>query len=138
MLLGARFLASVSSANSFNYLLDAPPQWTVGETVDVYFQLVDATQDLASQGYKPAGRRYCPASGATLTATLTNIDDAKALTRSCSQPFPTVDPSIWKLSVVAADSIVGSTTFLLTLNEGGRLTYGRTACGPRIRAQGAL
>lgn len=138
MLLGARFLANVGSANSFNYMTD-PPQWTAGDTVDVYLQLIDQAQDLASQGYKPAGRRYMPAAGATLSATLTNVDDAIQLTsRPCVQVFPTSDPSIWRLSVLATDAIVGSTSLSLTLNEAGRITTGWVACGPRIRAAKAI
>jgi hypothetical protein len=137
MLLGARFLQDVGSVNSWCYALQSPPQWTQGDTVDLYFQLLDTTKETAVSGFKPAGRRYCAAANSSLSVTLTNIDDALQLTRSCTQPFVN-DSSIWMLSILASDGIQGSTAMVLTLNENGVITRGRTECGPRINSQGTL
>lgn len=81
------------------------------DTVDLYFQLTDLNTD----------RRFMPAAGALLSATVDHIDDARKITRSCTQPFA-LDASIWKLSVLAVDAIKGTNNLKLTLTEGTKVT----------------
>lgn len=122
MLLSARILNQVTSVNAWQYADQA--QWTAGDTVSLFIQLIDLTQDRAVKGYNPAGRRYMPASGATLNLTLANIDQSVQLSRAAVQAYPTSDPSIWRLSVLATDAIKGTCTIQLSLNEGGVITSG--------------
>ena len=62
MLLSARMINNVGSVNAFEWAQEV--EFTAGDTQDVYFQLVDASVDKATQGFKPGGRRYAPAAGA--------------------------------------------------------------------------
>lgn len=132
MLLSARFLSQVASVNSWNYTDSA--QWTQGDTVTVYLQLVDMTQDKAVQGFVPAGRRYVPATGATLSVTLVNVNQAVQITRLATQPY-TSDGSIWKFTVLASDAISGTCDVKLSLNENGTITSGVAKAGALINGQ---
>lgn len=134
MLLRARMLNAVASVNAFEVVQQV--QFTQGDTIDVYFQLIDATLDPAPR-YIPAGRRYMPAVGALLTVRLDNIDDNIQVTRSATQPFAQ-DPSIWKVTVVGTDAIVGTCALVLTLTESGKVTRGRTEAAVEICAQGTV
>lgn len=134
MLLRARMLNAVASVNA--YEVAEQVQFTQGDTVDIYFQLIDATLDPAPK-FIPAGRRYMPAAGALLSVKLDNIDDNIAITRSAVQPFAN-DPSIWKVSVLGTDAIVGTCALVLTLTESGKVTRGRTEAAVEICAQGTL
>jgi hypothetical protein len=116
MLLSVRVLKDVASVNSWEP--DDQVTWTEGDVVDIYFQLIDASLDTSNQGFHPSGRRYMPVAGATLSCVLENIDDAKVLTRSATQPFAQ-DPSIWKLQVLATDKVRGSPQMRITLTETG-------------------
>jgi hypothetical protein len=135
MLLAARMLNNVASVNAFDWADEV--EFTKGDQVDVYFQLIDANLDKAVKGFVPAGRRFCPATGATLTVKLENIDDAIAITRACTQPFAS-DPSIWKLSILNSDVIQGTCALSLTLVEGPKTTRGRVEAAVLIHGQGAL
>lgn len=116
-------LDSVANANTFNYVDRI--EFTEGDAVRVYFQLVDLTQDKATAQYKPAGRRYIPASGATLQVSLLNIDDEKAIVeRSAAKPF-SGDDSIWYVDVASTDKVRGTVAMTLKLTEGGKVTRGR-------------
>lgn len=128
-------LNGVSSVNDFEAVTQL--EFTQGDTVDLYFQLLDLTRDKAIKGFVPAGRRYVPAAGATLSVRLDNINDAIAVTRSASQPF-TQDPSIWKLTVIGTDKIVGTCALVLTLTEGVKVTRGRAEAAVQIQGQGTL
>lgn len=130
MLLSARILRDCASVNSFEYADSA--QFTKGDVVDVYFQLIDASLDTASENFIPPGRRYMPVAGATLIAVAENIDDAIKITRTVSQPF-TNDPSIWKMSFFASDQIQGSANLRLTLTEGAKITKGLVKNAFRIQ-----
>jgi hypothetical protein len=135
MVLSARILNNVASANSFDWADQA--EFTQGDTVDIYFQLIDTTVDKAVKGFVPGGRRYIPAAGATLSVKLDNIDDAVALTRSATQPF-SGDLSIWKLTILATDAIVGTCALALTLTEGAKVTRGRAEAAVLIHSQSTL
>lgn len=135
MLLSARMLYNVSSVNQFSWT--DVVEFTQGDSYDIYFQLIDANLDKPVYGFKPAGRRYMPAVGATLTVRLDNIDDAVAISRPAVQPFAQ-DPSIWKVSVLATDKIVGTCALVLTLNESGKVTSGRVQAAVLIDSTGTL
>lgn len=134
MLLSARILTDVNGVNSFQYANQA--EWTAGDTVTVYFQLVDLTKDRAEQGYVPAGRRYVPAAGATLQVTIANIDDAKQVKRTAAVAYST-DASIWSVPVLSTDLIQGTCDLSLTLTESGRVTTGRATAVIAINPAGA-
>jgi len=121
MLLSARVLNDVASANSFEYADEA--KWTEGDPVTLYIQLTDASLDTAMAGFQPPGRRYLPATGATLTVQLQNIDDSKVITRTATQPFAG-DGSIWSVQILSTDAIHGSPQMLLTLVEPTRTIKG--------------
>lgn len=129
-------LSNVGSVNIFDYVDQT--EATEGDVYRVYFQLIDATQDKALKGFKPAGRRWAPAAGATLTATLNNIDDAKVLTRGAVQAFPTLDASIWYVQVLATDFVRGTVDIALVLNESGVLTRGVIKAAVSVASQGNL
>lgn len=121
MLLSARILNDVTTVNSFTY--GQVHQMSQGEASDVYIQLIDANKNPPTEYFYPFGLRYVPASGATLQVQLASVDDGKTITRYASQPFPG-DPSIWKLSLLATDPLVGTFAMKLTLNEGGSVKKG--------------
>jgi hypothetical protein len=124
MLLGARFLANVSSVNDWDYIDRV--EFSEGDPVTVHLQIIDITLDRETQGWKPivAGRRYMPAVGATLQVILKNVDDAATYTKVATQPFPTSDPSIWSFSVAATDSVRGTVAATLVLTEGAVIRRG--------------
>lgn len=130
MLLSARPLAAVATVNVFE-VVDVV-QFNQGDATRVYFQLIDAALDRPEQGFSPAGRRYMPASGATLSVTLTSIDAGKAVTRAASMAFSADDRSIWYVQMQAADTIAGTVDIQLTLTEGATVTRGRLKAGVRI------
>jgi len=121
MFLGARILTDVANVNSFEYTQTA--EATEGDSVDLFIQLVDKSQDLPNKGFSPAFRRYMPLAGATLQTTLQSIDDAKTVIRWASQPF-VQDASIWKITLLATDLLKGTFTLQLALNEAGKVTRG--------------
>jgi len=115
MLLSARILNDVASVNSYEHAQAG--EFTQGDAASVYFQLTDASLDGAIHGFNPSGRRYIPATGATLQVVVDNIDDGKKITRTATNPFPD-DRSIWKLDFIASDTISGTCSMQLTLTEG--------------------
>jgi len=129
MVLSARFLNDVTSKNSFEYAQVG--EFTQGDTVSVYFQLVDSTLDIATHGFVPAGRRYIPDAGATLQVVVDSINDGKKITRTATNPFPD-DRSIWKLDFIASDTITGTASMQLTLTEGLIVRRGLIKNGLRI------
>lgn len=122
MKLGARMLNDVSGVNSFEYA--ETHEMTSGEQTDVYFQLQDNTKNQANSYFYPAGLRYMPATGATLQCTLQSINDDRTVTRYATQPWPTQDPSIWKLSLLTTDDVRGTVAMQLLLTEGGTVRRG--------------
>lgn len=129
MLLSARMLKDVQNVNSFEP--DTELNWTEGDSLDIYFQLVDSSLDRPEQGFYPSGRRYVPASGATLQCTVECIDGAKTVTRSATQPFAQ-DGSIWKLSILSSDPIRGNPQLRLKLTEGSKTTRGLVKLALRV------
>lgn len=133
MLLGARFMNDVASVNVFDWVQQV--EMTEGDgPVTVTFQLIDKSVDREDLGWKPlaAGRRYVPASGATMQVILKNIADSKTLTKVATQPFPTTDPSIWQFQIAAADAVKGTVSLTIALTEGA--TVRRAMVPAAIRA----
>lgn len=135
MLLSAQMLKDVQSVNSFEP--DVQLSWTEGDVVDIYFRLIDLTLDRADQGFSPAGRRYVPAAGATLSVSIENVDDAKKITRLATQPFAN-DGSIWKLSMLSTDTIRGTPQMRLTLTETTKVTRGTVKLAFKIHAKSGV
>lgn len=113
MLLAAHLLKNVCSVNDYDQS-DAI-ETTQGDPMTLFLRLVDLSQDRFN---KPVGRRYVPASGSTLTVVFKNLDDARQVTRVATQTFPTSDPSIWEVPILAADALVGTIDIGLSLLEG--------------------
>lgn len=114
MYLSLRFLNDVQGVNSFNY---APGvEFFGGDNQTVFFQLIDASLDKSEQGFFPSGRRYVPAASSTLLVSLGNINDAKKMDRSATQPFAQ-DPSIWSFPILATDPLKGTVSIKLVLTE---------------------
>jgi hypothetical protein len=135
MLLSAQMLKNVYGVNQFD--LTTVVEFTKGDVVDVYFQLMDMSVNTSLCGYNPPGRRYMPDAGATLSVVLEDIDDAVKVTKTATQPFAQ-DPSIWKISLAATDLIQGAPNLRLTLTEGTDLTRGVSKNAFRIWPQGNL
>jgi hypothetical protein len=116
MILSCSFLTDVASVNAFQ---ENPVFFmSEGDQVDVYLQLRDIAVNPPHAGYKPPGRRYIPASGASLKVYLDNsFDNSKVVTKQCSQPFAD-DRSLWKFTVLATDAIRGTRNVRLELTEG--------------------
>lgn len=138
MVLSFRFLTDVASVNSFEATTTL--EINQGDQQDVYFQLIDRSIDRTEQGFNPAGRRYMPAAGATLVATLTNLDTGPSISqsnafdsiaprinptlpsnvvRTCQQPFAQ-DSSMWKIPILSTDPLKGTVNIKLVLTEPGR------------------
>lgn len=122
LMLSARILTNVGSVNLFDYAENLSV--SQGDTFDLYFQVINLDQDKSIKGFVPGGRRYVSATGATLQASLENLDDAASLTRVCVQPFPG-DLSIWKMSILSSDHLRGTTGLSFTLTEGSKISKGR-------------
>lgn len=121
MLLSARMLDSVSDANNYQYLESI--RITEGDTATLYFQLVDMNKDRIEQGFVPAGRRFVPSPGSTLSVTFDSIDNARKVTRSAIQPFPE-DPSIWSVGIISTDPLRGTVNMRLAMTQSGVVTNG--------------
>lgn len=119
MLLSANLLTNVQTVNSFQFT----SQITLnqGDTQNIYIQLKDASQNTLMGGWNPSGLRYMPAPNSTVTVGLTNIDDALSIVgRPSTQPYPTSDPSIWYMPLLASDSgLCGTCDLIITLIQNG-------------------
>ena len=113
-------LNGVGDVNTFQYIQVA--QCTSGDQVDIYFQLVDASKNLPlpNDFFSPSGLRFMPAAGSILQVVLKSIDDARTVTRYATQPFA-LDPSIWRLTLLSSDQLVGTFGLQLTLTQPGPL-----------------
>ncbi len=129
MLLSAIFLTDVGSVNNFQE--SQYVTFTQGDQVTVYIQLRDMSVFTASQGYKNPGRRYMPATGASLICSVPSLNPNAKIAKIASQPFPQ-DPSIWSFTFTAQDAVYGTQDLLLTLTENGVMTKGMVPQGLRI------
>lgn len=121
MLLSARFLNDVSGVNNFYYASEV--RFSEGDAPTIYLQLSDASVMSSIEGFNPSGRRYVPASGATLSVTIENINNAKKVTRIATQPYAQ-DPSIWAVTLLTTDMVHGTASITLTLTQGSVVTKG--------------
>lgn len=105
MIASARFLDNYVDADTFDYTnqisINTSASPSPGSYFDLYLQVIDLSKDKASQGYVPAGRRVVSASG--LQVTFSSINIAKVCAYQATQPVPTKDASIWKITVPATD-----------------------------------
>lgn len=136
MLLGARLLNDVQNVNSY----DAADvvEFTVGDPITVYLQLMDMSVDKASERFNPPGRRYVPASGATLQCVVEAMDANKAITRYALMSFPADDRSIWGLQFLGTDKIQGTANIRFTLTEGSVVRSGVIKCAVRIQPNSCI
>ena len=120
MLLTAQFLTNLQNVNSFD--VQSYATFTEGDSPDIYLQLVDATND---------NLRYVAAAGATLQVTVDHINDVRKLVRFATQPF-SGDGSIWKLSLLSTDQVLGTVSLKLKLTEGTKVTSAIVKGGLRV------
>jgi hypothetical protein len=121
MLLSCSFLTQVADVNNFN---ESPKVlMTEGDTVDIWLQLKDMSQNPLTSGFNPPGRRYMPPVGATLQVIVDSLNTARKVVKFATQPFAN-DPSIWKVTLLPADKVVGTHALKLVLTEGGKVTNG--------------
>lgn len=122
MLLSARILQNVSGVNDWEHADQL--KFTEGDTLYVHFQLIDSNKDRQNQGFKPSGKRYIPATGATLQATIQNVNSAKTLVKTAVQPY-SGDLSIWRIQLTSSDALSSGTFSVnLSLTESGVVTRG--------------
>ena len=114
MELSIRVLNDVVSVN--DYAAATEVRSVSGDSVDLWFQLVDSSKRLASHGFNPSGLRYMPAAGSTLQVTFLNINTRKQFARFATQSFPN-DLSIWKIPVLATDPVSGTVSMKFVLTE---------------------
>lgn len=119
MRLGAIFLVDFGGVNAYREAEHI--EMNAGDTLDVYIQLRDMSVQSVFEGYKNPGRRYIPVASSTLTVKIDTMDalDAVSLTKVASQPFDTLDASIWKFTILATDPVRGTHRLKLTLTEPG-------------------
>jgi hypothetical protein len=120
MLLSARLLNHYANINQFEQALQL--EFTEGDPVTVYLQLVDLTKNKEN---KPlTGMRYVPASGSTLSVVIKSVDGTKTLTKTATNP-EAGDRSVWSFSLSSTDSVKGTVSLQLTLTEGAVVKRGR-------------
>ena len=135
IVLSARILEHVENVNNFAYTPQL--EFTEGDAGYLYLQLTDASKNRCEEGYRPAGVRYCPVAGSTLSVVIDNLDDDKKVTRTATQPF-TGDASIWRISLLSTDPIRGTANLRLTLVESGVTKRGTVQAALCVRSQGAV
>jgi hypothetical protein len=119
--LSIRMLDSVANVNNFSYANQV--SMTEGDSPLIYFQLVDLAQDRADQGFVPAGRRYIPVTGTTVSVYFDHVDDARKINRAATQPFAG-DPSIWAVQLQANDPFRGTVNLIVTMTESSKVSKG--------------
>lgn len=133
MVLSLSFLQDVGGVNSFSYASNL--QLGAKSATTLYFQLIDTSISVplnAPFSGLQTGRRLMPAVGATVQLILNNLDNAKKLTRTASQPF-VQDASIWSIPILNTDFLTGGTIEVqLLLNESGLITNGCLCAGIRV------
>jgi hypothetical protein len=121
MRLGIMVLDPATTLNNLKYLPAAT--FSPGDTGEMWMQLVDLDSPVGTNAFT----RFMPAAGATLTVSFFSNSDANAFTKTAVQPLP-VDPSIWKISLLAGD-----TTIMAGCNIGLRLVQGAIVTNAIVR-----
>ena len=112
MFLGGRMLKNVQNVNSWEVANEV--KLREGNAATVYFQITDEEQ--ASDLMNGFGLRYMPASGSTMSVTISSINSANVLNKIATQPFPQ-DSSIWQFNILSTDKASqGNLMFSLTEN----------------------
>jgi len=132
MKLSCRLLTDCNNVNSWHYTNVV--EFAEGDTATVYIQLLDESVHSADEGYVPPGRRYVPASGATLSVIMQSLDITRNITRFATQPFP-LDGSIWSFNVLPTDGVRGTIDLILILTEGTKITRGTLKAAIAVAAQ---
>lgn len=106
-----RLLENVSGYNNFYEV--ATFEHVNGNEQDLYIRLVsknsDGLGDLATL-------RWIPSDTATMSVVFESIDADKQITRAATMAFPNDDRSIWKVTLLANESINGAMKVVLTDN----------------------
>lgn len=128
MQLTIRPLEDVQTVNSWRPATELVV--STGDPLEIVFQLVYAKNPCGGDEV----RRYMPATGATLTLVLDNLDNAKKVTKVATQPFSS-DGSIWRVALTAQDTakLAGTVTWLFTLTEGTRVVTGRLQAAMAVK-----
>lgn len=110
MYLTGTILKNVQSVNSFQRSTEVNVRQ--GNPSTIYFQLGD--KDQVNALGEPL--RYMPASGATVTVSISSINSALSVTKTATQPYAT-DTSIWSISILSTD-VLTTGNLIFTLTEG--------------------
>lgn len=87
-----------------------------GSTATIMFQLVDLNQQLSD--ICDLYSRYVPASGATVSVVISNLDSANVVTKTATNPFAD-DRSIWSFDLTATETTqLSGITLQVTVTEG--------------------
>ena len=109
-----KILEDVKDSNNF-YEVDQY-ELIPGNPDTLYFRFISSkSQDSEDQ---ISDLRYIPASGSTVTVTFDHIDSNKKIVRAASLAFSADDRSIWKVSILATDTIALN-SMNVVLTEGG-------------------
>ncbi len=121
MVLSARVLEAVASVNVFTFAKAA--QTSAGSNFSLFLQLTDIAQLIMTQGWMPSGQRYCPPAGSILLVSVVAVDSNYQFQKVATQPFATLDASIWQVDFLPVDFPNGGTFSLrLQLTEPGPIT----------------
>jgi hypothetical protein len=113
-MISVRILDAVGGQNIFGYTTEL--KMAYGDTTYLYLQLFDPAINPASEGFNPGGLRYIPATGATMNVTFLSLDATKQFSRAATNPFAG-DTSIFRVSILATDPLIGTVSLKIVLNE---------------------
>lgn len=117
MALSGRPLVAVTDVNHFKYATQVTG--SPGEAVSFFFRIMDSASYTQYDGLlSPEQNRYLPATGATATVEVLNLDNSKQFTRNATNPFGIDDRSIWVVNFLASDPILGTASLKVRLKEG--------------------
>lgn len=120
MKLGARIIDSASTLNNIKYLSSS--SINPGETVTLYFQLVDL--DSVQESCK-LGTRFLPSSEAAVSVEIFSVNKTNILTKNASMVFPSDDRSIWKIDLDATEtSNMSGVNLKITVTDGTNIKIG--------------
>jgi hypothetical protein len=106
-----RLLENVNVYNSFCEVTTF--EHVNGNEQDLYIRLI---QKNAGGCTECDNLRWIPAALATLSLTFDSIDSANVITRVATMVYPNEDRSIWKVTILAGETINGAMKAVLTEN----------------------
>jgi len=107
-----RLLENVNSYNSFCEVDKF--EHVNGSQQDIYFRLI---QKNSSSCGECDNLRWLPSTGATVSVTFDNIDQANVINRAATMVYASDDRSIFKVTLLANEKISGA--MKVTLTDGG-------------------